>query len=450
MLVSSKQTMNVEVENLPNCITTLRVEVEPEKVNSAWDKVAREFSQAAKIPGYRPGKAPRQVIEARFRKEIREEVEKTLLSQSCREAINEKKLRVLSLAEIQDVNLARNEPLSFTATLVVSPEFELPDYKAINIEEKSAEVSDAEVDEAIENLRHQRADFTDIEGRGLEMEDYTVIDYKGTIDGEELLEVVPKAGKPLAENTGFWLRMTPEAFLPGFADQLVGAVKGEMRDFEVEVPGDFPVEGLGGQKIRYEVNVQELKQKVLPELNDEFASQIVDGKTLEELRSLARTELESQKRRDADRDRRNQIMDALLSQVECELPEEMVARETRRVLSEIVQENQQMGISDEQLKEAEKDLVAKAGKAARDRLKGTFILLRIAEKEEIRVSREDYERRVLEMAMRFQTPPEKIKKRIRENEAEQRIQEEILTGKVLDFLALDDSVSGNSEPGGQA
>ena len=442
--------MNVEVETLPNCITTLRVEVEPEKVNTAFEKVARDFSQAAKIPGYRPGKAPKQVIEAKFKKQIREEVEKTLLSQICREAINEKKLRVLSLAEIQDVNLAKNEPLSFTATLVVSPEFELPDYKAIKVEEKSAEVTDADIDEALNNLRNQRADFTEIEGRGLAMEDYAVIDYKGTIDGKGVLEVAPKAGKPLAENSGFWLRMTNEAFLPGFADQLVGAVKGETREFEIEVPADFPVEGLGGTKICYEVTVQELKEKELPELNDEFASQIIENKTLDELKDLARHELESQKKQEAVRDKRNQIMSALLSQVECELPEEMVANETRRVLQDIVQENQQRGISEAQLKEAEKDLVAGAGKAARDRLKGTFILLRIAEKEEIRVSREDFEARVLQMAMRYQMPPEKLKKQIRENGAEQQIQEEILTGKVLDFLASDDSVSGRFESVDQA
>jgi trigger factor len=442
--------MNVEVETLPNCLATMRVEVEPEKVNSAWDKVTRDFSRAARIPGYRPGRAPQRIIEAKFKRQIQEEVEKTLLSQSCREAISEKNLRVLSLAEIQDVTLERNHPLSFTATLVMSPEFELPDYTNIKVEPKSTDVTDVELDDAINNLRDQRADFVDVEGRGVQMEDFAVIDYIGSVDGRPLVEVFPKVAKALSENRDFWLKMTGDAFLPGFADQLVGGVVGESREFDVKVPDEFPIEGLGGKEIHYDVTVKGIKEKILPELNDEFASGVVEGKSLEDLRELAHSEIARQKVSEAARDKRNQIMKALLSQVECELPEDMVVHETRRVLNDLVKENQSRGISEEQLKEKEQDLVAAAGKAARERLKGTFILLRIAEKEEIRVSREDYERRVMMMAMRYQTSPEKLKSQIRENNAEESIREEILTGKVLDFLAPDDSVTGNPEQKDQA
>src|SRR5215210_1234017 len=173
--------MNVQVESLPNCITTLRVEVPPEKVRQTQDKIAKDFTGQAKIPGFRPGKAPRQVVEKKFQREITEEVRKKLLSESCREAINEKKLRVLSVAEVEDIEIADDKTMRFTATLVTAPEFELPDYKKIPVRQHAADVTEAEVDEAIENLRNQSADFSDIADRGLQMDDFAVIDYSGNI-----------------------------------------------------------------------------------------------------------------------------------------------------------------------------------------------------------------------------------------------------------------------------
>jgi len=161
--------MNVVVENLPNCITTLRIEVEPDKVSKAWEAVTADYTRHAKLPGYRAGKAPRAVIEKKFKKQIREELEKKLLSDSCREAISEKKLRVLTLAQINDVELADDKSMKFTATLVTHPAFELPTYKGLVVPMKSTEVTESEIDESLENLREQAADFVDLaEDRGAE------------------------------------------------------------------------------------------------------------------------------------------------------------------------------------------------------------------------------------------------------------------------------------------
>src|SRR5438067_702517 len=213
--------MNVEVENLPHCITTLRVEVPPEKVSAVWDDIAKDYARYAKLPGYRPGKAPRAIVEKKFQKEIRDELQKRLLNESTREAISEKNLRVLSVTNVEDVEIADDKTMRFTATLVTAPEFELPDYKNLSIETKSADVSDEEVDAAIANLRNQSADFSDIAERGLAMDDYAVIDFAGTIDGKPVHEVFPKAGKPLSHGSDFWLRLTPESFFPGFSAALL-------------------------------------------------------------------------------------------------------------------------------------------------------------------------------------------------------------------------------------
>lgn len=434
--------MNVVVETLPNCLATLRVEVEPEKVSQTREAVAREFGQFARIPGYRQGKAPRSVVEKKFAKQIREELEKKLLSDSTREAIKEKNLRVLQLANIEDVQIGDDNKMSFTATVVTQPEIEVPNYKGLQIQPRATEVTDAEIDESIENLRDQAADFADVtEDRGAAMDDFVVVDYTGTIDGKPVHEAFPKAGKPLSGNQEFWIKMTDEAFFPGFCAALVGAKVGETRTFTIEVPADFPVEGMPGQKIQYEVTLKGIKQKTLPELNDEFADSIVKGKTLAELRDMAREELSRQKVSNAEADKRNQIMRALLSQVECELPQGLVRQETQRLLADIVRENQARGVTDEVLKENEKELVGAAAQSARERLKGSFILMRIAELENIKVTREELFGRIAMLAQRYEMTFEKMLKELESRNGVEQINEEILTAKVLDFLVSNASVT---------
>ncbi len=434
--------MNVVVENLPNCITTLRIELEADKVNKVWDAVTGDYTKFAKIPGYRAGKAPKSVIEKKFKKEIREELEKKLLSESCREAISEKKIRVLSLAQIDEVELAEDKTMKFTATLVTHPDFELPPYQGLVVPMKSTEVTEAEIDESLENLREQAADFEDIkEERGAAMEDYVVVDYRGTIDGKPVNEVFPKSGKPLAGNDDFWIRMTPEAFFPGYCEALAGAKKGEVRTFTIEVPADFPVEGMGGQKIEYVVTVKEIKTKVLPALDDAFAATVQEGKTLAEIREMAREELGRQKVADTEAGKRNAIMAQLLAQVECELPVDMVRTQTRRLLADIVRENQSRGVADEVLKENEQQILGTAAQNAREQLKGTFVLLRIAEMEGIKPTQQEFNVRIAQLAQRYEMKPAKLLKELEKRNALDQITEEILTAKVLDFLASTASVT---------
>lgn len=434
--------MNVVVEPLPNCLATLRVEVEPERVEKAMDQLVKQFGEHAKIPGYRPGKAPRTVIERKFKKQIREELEGKLLRETAREAIQEKKLRVLQIASVEEVQLGDDKKMSFTATLVTQPEFELPSYKGLPVSVKPVEISDADIDESIESLREQAADFNDVPERGAQMDDFVVVDYEGTIDGKPVHDTFPKAGKPLSSNKDFWIKMTNEAFFPGYCAQLVDARPGETREFDIEVPADFPVEGMAGVTIHYRVTLKAIKEKVLPELNDAFANGVVAGQTMNELRTMAREELGRQKTADNESGKRSQVMKALLASVECELPVGMVRSETQRILSDIVRENQARGVADQVLKENEKELVGMASQNARERLKGTFILLRIAEKEGIRVSREELFGRVAALAERAQTSYEKMLKELEKQNGLEQIQEEILTAKTLDFLVANASVTG--------
>jgi trigger factor len=434
--------MNVVVEPLPNCLATLKVEVEPEKVSTARDAVVKEFTQAVKLPGFRPGKVPRATVEKRFGKQIREELQQKLVRDSAREAIQSKGLKVLQIASVDEVNLPDTGAMSFTATLVTHPDFELPNYKGLVVHLRSADVTDKEVDESIEQLREQAADFVDItEDRGAAMEDFIVVDYTGTIDGKPVHELFPKAGKPLSANNDFWIKMTDEAFFPGYCAALVGTKVGETREFDVTVPADFPVEGMPGQVIHYSVTLRGIKSRTLPALDDAFANSVQEGTTLEKLRAMAREEIGRQKHNDVEASKRAEIMRELLSKVECELPTGMVRAHTQSIVNEIVRENAARGVTEDVLKENEKDIVGNATASARERLKGTFVLLRIAEAEGIRVQREEMLGRVAALAQRNQMTFEKMMKELEKRGALDQIHEEMLTAKVLEFLVANASVT---------
>lgn len=436
--------MNVQLENLPNCITTIRAEIPSDRVAKAWDAIAREYAQHAKLPGYRPGKAPRVVVEAKYKKEIKEEVQNRVLSEAVRETIQENKLRVLSVANVEDLEFADDKSLRFTATLVMAPSFELPEYKGLSVEVPSTEVKEEDVDESIERVREQSADFADLADHPLAMDDFAIITYTGTLDGQPVHEAVPAAGKPLSGNSDFWIKLTPDSFLPGFSEQLIGATVGETREFDLPLSAEFPVAALAGKTLHYSVTVNAIKEKVLPPLDDAFAEKIVPGKTLAELRDLARTELGRQKEFEVEQEKRNQALTQLLAKVECELPEGLVRRETERVLTDIVRENQNRGIPDEVIKENQQELLASAAQSARDRLKGTFILLRIAENEKITVAREEFDHRINLMAARYGQPADKLRKELEKADALDKVHEEILTSKVLDFLVSGASVTSSA------
>src|SRR5437763_10500269 len=198
--------MKVEVEKQPQGVSTLQIELPPEEVRKEWDAIAGNYSRYARIPGYRPGKAPRQVVEKKFRKEIQDELTQKLVSRSYHQAIEQEQLRVVSLTNLEAVEFGDDRSMRFRATVVTAPEFELPDYKNIPVELPGAAVKEEEIDAAIERLREQAADFVDVTDRPLSLEDFAVIDFTGAVDGIPISEIAPEASKNLHGGKKFWLR----------------------------------------------------------------------------------------------------------------------------------------------------------------------------------------------------------------------------------------------------
>jgi len=433
-------SMKVEVEKHPGLISKLQIELPPEDVAKEWDAIANSFARVAKIPGYRPGKAPRAVIDKRFRKEIQEELTKKLVSKSYHEAVEREQLRVASLTNIEDVQFGENKSMRFRATVVTAPEFELPDYKQIPVQVPDTKVSDVDVDEALDRLRDQSADFVDVPARGLEMGDFAVLDFDGSVESKPISEIAPQASKNLYGGKKFWLHLAADNFLPKFCEQLIGQKPGETRLVIVHFPEDFMVKELAGKKADYAVTLRDIKEKVLPAVDDAFAAKLVPGKTLADLRQMIEHDIEHAKEHDAERAKESQIVKFLHEQTQFELPPALLQNETRRALAELVQQNRERGVTDEMLKEKEKELIDGAASLAGHRLKTNFILHRIAEREKIQVVKEDIDFRLKQEAARYDISPEKMRKELQQKDALDDVAEQILLGKTLDFLKANVSV----------
>ncbi|MEY2481424.1 MAG: trigger factor [Verrucomicrobiota bacterium] len=437
--------MKVEVENQPQSVATLRIELPPEEVSKEWDSIANSYTKHARIPGYRPGKAPRRVIEAKFKKEIQDELTQRLVSKSYHDAVAAKKLRVVSLTNLEDVQFGEDKSMRFRATVVTAPEFELPDYNNIPVELPVTDVSKEDVDLALERLRDQSADFVDVPNRELAMQDFAVIDFDGAIDGKAIAEIAPDASKNLHGGKKFWLHVAPGNFLPEFCDQIVGMKPGETRSVQVKFPDDFPVAPLAGKKADYAVTLNELKEKKLPELNDEFATRLMPGKSLVDLRHEVEHQIEHEKEHEVERAKESQIVKFLHERISFDLPPSLLQNETRRALNELVHRNRERGVPDDILKNKEKELIEGAGSVAAHRLKTNFILHRIAEREKIEMTREELNERIRAQAAHYNVSVEKMRKELEEHNQLDALAEEIVLGKTLDFLKANVSVQSPSQ-----
>ena len=217
--------MNITVEKLAPCKKLVRVEVDAQQVDATFDSVTKDFQREAVLPGFRPGKAPRDMVLRKYEKSIQDEVKKKLISDSYRKAVDEQKLDVLGYPDIEEIQFQRGQPLQFAATIETAPEFELPEYKGVAVKREVASVTEADVDSALDVLRQQQQHFHTLE-RPAQTGDFVVVNYTATTEGKPLSELTPNA-KSLTERKAFWIEVKPGSFLPGFAEQLTGAKAGD-------------------------------------------------------------------------------------------------------------------------------------------------------------------------------------------------------------------------------
>jgi trigger factor len=423
--------VNVTVENLAPCKKLVRVEVDAKAVDEAFGLVTKDFQKEANLPGFRPGKAPREMVLRKYEKEILDETKRKLISDSYKKAVEEQKLDVLGYPDIEEIQFNRGQPLLFAATIETAPEFELPEYKGIPVQIEARSVSEDDVTKAFEVLRERQATYQTVD-RPLQTGDIAVVNYTGSCHGKPISEIAPTA-KGLTENKNFWVEVGSGSFIPGFSEQLLGAKASDKRTVNVDFPADFVTPQLAGKKGVYEVEVVEAKEKVLPAADEVFAKNY-GAESLEKLREGVRRDLENELKLKNDKAIRGQLVRSLVNRVNFELPETAVARETKNVVYDIVQQNAKRGLSREVIEKHKEEIYSAATHNAKERVKIQFLLQKIAEKEDIKVSQEEIATRVYQLARMYQIPPEKFAKDLQQRNGMIEIFDEIQNEKAIDFL----------------
>ena len=423
--------MNVTLEHLAPCKKLLRVEIEPKQVDETFESITKDFQRQASLPGFRPGKAPKEMVVRKYGKDIEDEVKRKLISDSYKKAVEEQKLDVLGYPDIEEIQFNRGQPLQFAATVETAPEFELPEYKGLQVQREATGVTEEDLNRALDALREQQVSFKSAE-RPVQEGDIAVVNYKGSVEGKPITEIAPTA-QGLTEKQGFWIDVPSKSFIPGFAEQLVGAKAAEKRTLNIDFPADFVTPQLAGKKGVYEVEIVEVKEKVLPALEDAFAKSY-GAESMDKLKEGVRRDLENELNYKQNRNIRNQLIRALLGRVNFDLPETAVARETKNVVYDLVQENAKRGVSRETIEKQKDQIYNAASAGAKDRVKVAFLMQKIAEKEDIKVSQQEIAQRINNLAGMYQIPPEKFAKDLQKRNGLIEIYDQIMNEKVLDML----------------
>ena len=423
--------MNVTINETGPCKRLLRLEAAETEVAQALADVEKDFVKHAQLPGFRKGKAPVAMVLKGFEKDITEEAKKKLLSSTYQAAIKEKNLNVFNLLGVEEVVFQRGQPLQFVANIEILPEFELPAYRGLPARREERSVAEADVDHAIGLLRNRRATFLKVD-REARPGDIAVVNYTGTCDGQPVSTLSPDA-QGLGEQKEYWVELKEGTFIPGFAKQLEGATAGGKRTVEVQFPADFPTQPLAGKKVVYDVEVTEIKERLLPPFDDAFAK-TWEATDVASLREGVRQDLQSELNDKQNRSVREQVIHALLAPLNFDLPESAVLAETRNIIYELVHENQKRGVTKEAIDKNKDEISRIATGAARERVKALFVFQKIAEREGIKVEPTEFHAHIFAMAKSMQTSVEQVVKELKKRDGLGHIHEQLLTNKVIDFL----------------
>jgi len=428
--------VKVEVIELAPCKKQLRFELPAEDVDVAFAEVTRTYRKQANLPGYRKGKAPEAKVAAQFAKQIEERVREQLLSDCYRKGLEENKVRPILQPEVEEVTFEKGTPMKFLVHVETAPDFELPEYKGLPAKKPKLEVSDADVENALDKLREGRAEYQE-QQRAVRAGDYVVLSYTGSSDGKPLTEFSPTA-RGMTKQENFPLHVHDDDhdhFIPGFTRQLIGANPGDERVVNVTIPDEFPSQPkLQGLEVVYEVKVQQVKEKVLPELSDDFAK-TWEAENVEKLREGVANDLKANQEGEAMRVVRAQVHEELLKKVSFDVPEPVQQNELRIVVESMVRSRRAAGASEEDIEAAKEQITAEANPIAMDRSRWFFIHPLIAEAEKLEVSREEVLRVIAMQAQQMGKDPQQHVKELADNNQISAIQNQIREQKVVEFIA---------------
>jgi trigger factor len=421
-------TETADATNKDGVKREISVEVPAEEVTRETDVLVQKYQKMARLPGFRKGHVPGSIIRQRFAEDLKSDVVEALVPRYFRKEAEKLGLIPVSQPRVTDLHIHAGEPLRFKASFEVMPEIKVEGYKELRAEKPEISVTDAEVEEALNSLREQRATFTSVEGRSLAEGDFA----QASMDGK------PKEGESDANPVHMdevLIEIGGKNTVPEFSENLRGASAGEERSFEVSYPEDAPDKRLAGKTFIYSVKVNGIKHKQLPELNDDFAKELGEFSSIEQVRRQIRENIEADKRHTAERAAKDKLVADLVKRNDFEVPESLVERQVDVRLERGLRALAAQGMKVADMKKMDLPRV-RAGQreqAVQD-VKSSLLLERVAELEKIEVADDEVNREIEALAQQTKQTPEAVRARLTQDGGLDRIRNRIRSEKTLDFL----------------
>jgi trigger factor len=419
------------------CKKELVIEIPPDVVKQESEAVTAQYRRLARIPGFRPGRAPSSLVRRHFHDDIRSEVVQTLLPKYFENAIKDQKMSVVGRPHFADLKFEEDTPLTATAKFEVLPDFELKEYKGLGVEQGSFEVSEDELKHSLEDLQQRAATFEPVEGRAAQDGDYVSVNYRG-------VDKADTEAKPV-EATDAMVHLSDEESVPAFRENLRGSNPGDVREFDVKYPEDYASKALAGKLLSYRVEVQGVKRKVAPELDDEFAKSVSELKTMDELKARVSENLAARKKYEAESEAKQRLLKELVEAHSFPVPDTLVEAQLdgkiERLLSRLISQGidpRNVGLDWKKLREdgrpeAEKDV------------RGSLILEKVAEKESIKVTEEQVDELIRELAQERHEAPAAVKTRLTRDDELPTIKRRLRNQKALDLIYHNAKIKPKSE-----
>jgi trigger factor len=425
--------MKTEFVDVNETRKNVHVEIPSDVVDREIDRYARDYSRKVRIPGFRPGKAPAQVIKQRFKEQILRDVAQRLIPPAVDEALRDRGVEAVDTPEIQDVTIEPGQPLTFTASFDTVPPFEPGEYETISIRRPSSAVPEEALDDAMQRLRDRAARFEPVDGRGVDHGDTVTVDLVRKDPG----------GTP-DSHADVNVELGASANPPGFDEQLLGLDPGATKSFTIRYPQDYAITELAGTEVEYTVTVKGIKRRTLPDLDDEFAKDLGEFETLDALRSRVREDLTHEAGHSAEREVRGQLMKALAARVPFELPSSLVERELDRRIEEFAHRladqkinPNEAGIDWRAFRESQREV-------AREAVAAALAIDEVSRRERLDATDEEVEREITRYAERLGRTPAALRAELEKEGGVSRVRSGLRREKAIDFLLARATITGDA------
>ena len=415
--------MKFKAKSVEECSTLFEIEVSPQMIGRAFDEVYKDMAKVANIPGFRVGKAPVDMVKLHYAKDAKDEVLKRLIPEAYRQAVKEHNIDPVSLPDISDVSFEEDKPLSFKARVDTRPKFKLKEYKGIAIEKKKVVITDDDINKTLENLREVSAKYIAVEDRNVKADDYVVTDLECFSDGKPVHK----------KRESLWLTIDKDSFMTGLTEQMIGMKKGEERDIDVTLPEKYPDKNLAGKKVRYHVLVKEIKERKLPNVDDEFAKDIGRENVADLKKEVAR-EMEERAKANAEVEVENALLKKLVDEHSFKVPQSFITRQLELMVSDAKRRLEEKGFKKEDLDKRDKEFVDKFKGDAERQVRLLFILDAVATAEKIDVADKDLAEAYKNIAAQAGKTEAFVKDYYEREELVDNLCDKIREGKTVRFL----------------